>query len=306
MSPHQRWSASGDPRPERDAQAADEVGREAAAEERAPILEPRTGTRLSAPEIHDNIRGAAEEELERPFTSLFFSSLAAGLLIGFSFLAGGFLADLVPDQYAHAASALGYPLGFLFVVLGRNELYTENTLEPVVPLLHERDAETLVKMFRLWGILILGNLVGAAIFAAVLARTEMVDGALHPRLLALASEATTGGFGATLYRAVFGGWLIALMAWLLAATQNTAAQIILIWMTTAPIAAFRFKHSVVGSVEAFYRVAAGSAPLGEMLWHFVLPALIGNAIGGVVLVALLNYAQIKAEHGRRADAEHRG
>jgi formate/nitrite transporter FocA (FNT family) len=260
------------------------------------VRQPETGTRLSALEIHENIRAPAVEELERPASSLLFSSLAAGMLIGFSFLASGFVSYYAPEPYKHAFASMAYPVGFMFVIMGRSELFTENTLEPVIPLLHKRDGKTLRQMLRMWGLLIVGNMVGAALFAWILAATTMIDPALHPTLQKLAGEAMQGGFGQVFYLAIFGGWLIALLAWLLASTVDSIAQLFLIWVTTVPIAAFHFRHSIAGSVEVFYRAASGTSGWGEVLGGFVVPALIGNAIGGVILVALFNYAQVAEEH----------
>lgn len=260
------------------------------------VRQPESGTRLSALEIHENIRAPAEEELERPASSLLFSSLAAGMLIGFSFLSSAFVAHYAPESIKHPLAVAAYPIGFMFVILGRSELFTENTLEPVIPLLHKRDLKTLRQMLRMWGLLIIGNLIGALILALVIGRTTMIDGVLHPTMQTIAAESSDGGFGEVFYKAIFGGWLIALLAWLLASTAETTAQILLIWATTAPIAAFHFRHSIAGSVEAFYRAATGTAGWGEMLGGFVIPALLGNAIGGVLLVALFNYAQVAEEH----------
>jgi formate-nitrite transporter family protein len=265
------------------------------------VRQPETGTRLSALEIHENIRAPAVEELERPASSLLFSSLAAGMLIGFSFLATAFVSHNAAEPYKHALASLAYPVGFMFVILGRSELFTENTLEPVIPLLHKRDRRTLVQMLRMWGLLIVGNLVGAFIFALILGRTTMVEASLHPSLQEVAGKALAGGFGEVFYKAIFGGWLIALLAWLLATTANTMAQIIIIWVTTAPISAFDFRHSIAGSVEAFYRGVTGTSGWSEVFGGFVVPALIGNAIGGVVMVALFNYAQVAEEHQEKKE-----
>jgi formate/nitrite transporter FocA (FNT family) len=253
------------------------------------------GTRLSAVEIHDNILEPAKKEMDRPAASLLWSALASGMVIGFSFLASAFAAHLVSEPYRTAAAAAAYPLGFIFVVMARSELFTENTLDPVVPLLEQRNWETFRKMLRMWGLLLAGNLVGALIFGWVLARTPVVQPELHPSMLKIASEVSSGGFGQVLYAGVFAGWLIALLSWLLASTHSTPAQIVLIWLCTAPISALHFRHSIAGSVEAFYRAASGGASWGSMLGQFVVPAVIGNAIGGVLLVALLNYGQVAQE-----------
>jgi formate-nitrite transporter family protein len=256
---------------------------------------PETGTRFTAVEIHDNILEPAREEMDRPAASLLWSALASGMVIGFSFLASAFASSIAPEEYRHAAASAAYPLGFIFVVMARSELFTENTLDPVVPLLDQRNRETFVKLLRMWALLLIGNLVGALIFGWVLARTPVVSAELHPSLQHIAEQATSGGFATVLYAGVFAGWLIALMSWVLAATHSTPAQLALIWLCTAPISAFHFRHSIAGSVEAFYRAASGHAGWGSMLGDFVVPAVLGNAIGGVLLVALLNYGQVAEE-----------
>jgi formate-nitrite transporter family protein len=254
-----------------------------------------SGTRLTAAEIHENVMEPGEKELERPTASLLWSALASGLVIGFSFVGGAYAASLVGPAHKHAAFSAVYPLGFIFVVMARSELFTENTLVPVIPFLEHRDRRRFVQLLRVWGLLLVGNLIGAAIFGWALARTPMVPPSLHAELSHIAAEATAGSFGLVVYAAVFAGWLIALLSWLLASTRATGAQIVLIWLCTAPISALHFRHSIAGSVEAFYRAASGSAGWAEMLSGFVVPSVIGNAIGGVLLVALLNHGQVVTE-----------
>lgn len=263
------------------------------------VEKPEAGTRLSAAEIHDNVLGPAEKELERPTSSLWWSAFASGLTIGFSFLLGGFAQTLVPERYAHLASGFAYPVGFTFVIFARSELFTENTLEPVIPLLHNRDRQTLAKVLRLWAILLIGNLLGAALFALALAHTAIVPSdEIASRLRVMAERTTADDFGLTVLRGVMAGWLIALLTWLLASTHEAISHLLLIWLTTAPIAWLDFRHSIVGSVEAFYLTWRNLASIGSLV-GFIVPAVIGNAIGGVVLVALLNYGQV---HREREDA----
>ncbi|MEP7327181.1 MAG: formate/nitrite transporter family protein [Gemmatimonadota bacterium] len=253
---------------------------------------PATGTRFSAAEIHENVRLAAEEELRRPSVELLWSAIASGLTIGFSFVFAAWLSTLVAPDHAGFAVAMGYPLGFIFVVLARNQLFTENTLEPVIPLLNDRSLAMLRSVARLWAVVLLGNLAGALCFALLAARTPMFDAVMTGAMRAVAGKATAGGFWAVAYLGIFAGWLIALMAWLVSSTRSTGAQIVLVWLTTAPIAAFNFRHSIAGSVEAFYLAASGLTSWSVMLLEFVVPAVIGNVIGGVILVAFLNYGQV--------------
>ncbi|HEY6331881.1 MAG TPA: formate/nitrite transporter family protein [Blastocatellia bacterium] len=268
-------------------------------EAKAPAAPEQTettgaGTRLTADEIYENVRVAAEFEMKRPASALFWSALAAGLTIGFSFLGGSYANSLVPPRFGVVAAAAVYPLGFVFVVIARNQLFTENTLEPIIPLLHSPGRETLKKLISLWTVVLTGNMIGTLIFAYVLARTPVMSMSIEPSLQAVARLGTSGGFVHVLYHGVFAGWLIALMAWLVASTRETVAQVILIVLTTAPISAFGFNHSIAGSVEAFYRAASGSAGWLDMVAGFVIPATLGNIIGGILLVALLNHGQVVA------------
>lgn len=266
---------------------------------------PDSGTRLSAQEIHDNIETPGRKELERSSLALFWSALASGLVVGFSFLAGGYVTEMVPEAYAAAATAAVYPLGFIFVIMARSELFTENTLVPVIPFLHRRDLRTFKQLMRLWALLLVGNLLGAVAFGLVLGHTPMVEPSLRPGLLRVAEHVTSGGFWTVAYKAIFAGWLIALLSWLLASTHATGAQLALIWLTTAPISAFNFRHSIAGSVEAFYRAAVGAVSWGDMIGSFVVPAVLGNAVGGVLLVAILNYGQVAAENANDSEGRHR-
>jgi formate/nitrite transporter FocA (FNT family) len=183
---------------------------------------PRS-TRLSAGQIYDNIRVSAQEEMRRPAAALFWSATAAGLTIGFSFLAGAYLTALAAAAYSGAATAVGYPLGFVFVVLARGQLFTENTLEPIIPLLHSPTLKTLRQLLSLWVVVLIGNLVGACMFAAIVALTPMLGETLRPTLIAVARTGTDGGFWLVALRAIYAGWLIALMAWLIASTRATGA-----------------------------------------------------------------------------------
>lgn len=253
---------------------------------------PQVGTRFSAEEIHENVSQAAKEELDRPASELIWSALASGLLLGFSFLAVAFATSLVPPAYHPLATAIAYPLGFVYVVHARHQLFTENTLEPVIPLLEKRDRKTLRQLLRLWGIVLPLNLVGALIFAEVLAHTQVVEPKLLMPLLDAARVSTEGSAQIIFYKGIWAGWLIALMAWLIAATHDTTAQIVLVWLATAPIAALGFRHSIAGAIEAFYRGAVGDAPWTQMIFSFEIPAIAGNIVGGVVLVALVNHGQV--------------
>jgi formate-nitrite transporter family protein len=258
---------------------------------------PEVGTRLSAQEIHDNVLEQAKEEMRRPAWDLLWSAVTAGLTIGWSFIGGAYAATLVAPAYRQAVAAGVYPLGFILVIIGRSQLFTENTLEPVIPVLAHPSRETFGQMLRLWTIVLAGNMAGAALFGLLFANTYVVAAPVRESMLNLGGMLLNGTFGSQFYHAIFAGWLIALTAWLVSATSQTGAQIFLIWLTTAPIAALNFRHSIAGAVEVFFVAASGQASWGAAAGGFILPAVLGNIVGGVTFVAMLNHGQVSTSRG---------
>lgn len=245
---------------------------------------------LDAKTTHEVIRLEGERELERSNGALAWSGLAAGLAMGFSLVAQGVLHHALPDTpWRPLVSSLGYSVGFLIVILGSQQLFTENTLRVIVPLLSRRDGRTLGNVARVWAIVLATNLVGALIFAWVAARTEMFNAETRHAFAELARKAMEPDFGLTLLRGIFAGWLIALMVWMLPAAKTAHLWVIVI--VTWLVGAAHLAHVVAGAVEAFYLSALGEQSWGESLGGFVLPALIGNVLGGTGLVAALNHAQ---------------
>lgn len=253
-----------------------------------------TQTRPNAALIHETIRAEGISELERAAWALAASGFAAGLSIGFSFITQGLLEQALPPGPLRAVvSPLGYTVGFLIVVLGRQQLFTENTLTPVLPLLHNRDRNTLLKVLRLWAIVLPANLAGALIIAAILAYVPLFEPGVSGSLGVLAHKTISDGFGATFARAVFAGWLIALMVWLLPAAEGARPTIIAI--ITYVIALAQFSHIIAGSVDCAFLVFSGTAGWSDFAYRFFLPTLAGNICGGVALVAALNYGQVAPE-----------
>lgn len=256
---------------------------------------PESGTRLSAEEIHENVLVQAEDEMDRPASDLFWSAITAGLTIGWSFVGGAYVSTLVAPEHRRAAQAVLYPLGFILVIIGRSQLFTENTLEPVIPVLDKPGGEKLGKMFRLWALVLIGNMIGAVVFALLFAKTSVVSNDVTAQMREMSTRTLEGTFFMQFYHAIYAGWLIALTAWLVSATTYTGAQIALIWMTTAPIAALDFRHSIAGSVEAYFAAGSGLATWMQAVGGFTLPTVLGNIVGGVIFVAMLNHGQVSSK-----------
>ncbi|MGH9488107.1 MAG: formate/nitrite transporter family protein [Terriglobales bacterium] len=245
--------------------------------------------------IYETIRRQGSEELARSWQALAWSGLAAGLSMGFSLVAEGLLAARLPSQPWRALiSRFGYSLGFLIVVLGRQQLFTENTLTAVLPLLIAKDRKTLLATLRLWGVVLLLNLIGTLIFAIIIGRSAMFSPAVRLALWQIGWEHLGVGFGVALLRAIFAGWLIALMVWLLPGAHG--AQVGIIVIITYIIGLGSFNHVVAGSTSVLYLVITGATSWSCYATGFFLPSLLGNIIGGVALVGALGYAQLAAHH----------
>jgi len=249
---------------------------------------------IGANVVYETIRREGDEELNRPATALAWSALAAGLSMGFSFIAEALLSSHLPDRpWRPLISKTGYCLGFLIVVLGRQQLFTENTLTVILPLLARKDLVTLLRVLRLWGVVLsanLANLVGTFLLALCLSRIVLFDAPTQAVLLAIGREDFGAGFGIVVVRAVFAGWLIALMIWLLPGAESARVSIIII--VTYLVGLAGFNHIVAGSTTALFMVVTKSASWATYFARFLVPTLFGNIIGGVALVAALGHAQV--------------
>jgi formate/nitrite transporter FocA (FNT family) len=243
--------------------------------------------------VYKAILMEGEEELARSSAALFWSGLAAGLSMGFSMIAEALLAAHLPDaDWRPLVSKLGYSAGFLIVILGRQQLFTENTLTPILPLLQRRPNAGPRNVLRLWSIVLIGNLLGGLAIALVTAHTTVFDSDVQAAVHELGEKALDNGIGTVLLRGIFAGWLIALMVWLLPFAESARVWVIII--ITYIVGLGEFTHIIAGSIEVFTLAAMGDASWTGVLGAYVLPTLVGNVVGGVTLVALLGHAQVTA------------
>lgn len=260
--------------------------------------------RVTAHDIFHNVEIAARDELARSTRGLAFSGFSAGLNISFSFVAAVLLADITPDpERAHLWSAVGYPVGFILIVLARAQLFTENTLTPVILVLAQPSRRNVLNTLRLWAVVLVANLAGAFVFSYAMSAVDISPGMNPDTVTSTAWDAYRGTWSNLLVRGVFGGWLIALMTWVLHTGGGIAGQILLVWIVAFVIQAAGFSHSIAGATEIFYLAHVGEITYLDGLWHFQIPVTLGNALGGIIFVALVNYAQVVGAGGDLERAE---
>jgi formate/nitrite transporter FocA (FNT family) len=244
--------------------------------------------------LHEVIRREGEQELSRGVAALSLSALAAGLSMGFSMLARGLLhRHLAGMPGAFLLESLGYPFGFVVVILARQQLFTENTLTAVLPVMTAPNLPAFGRLLRLWAIVFAGNLVGVALFAWGLMHLDQFDQPSQDAFLAIGRELMHNTPWQMFTKGILAGWLIALMVWLLPAVEG--GKILAITLVTYLIALGGFTHIIVGSVEALYLVFAGELGFSGYVTNFALPTLAGNIAGGSLIFALVSHAQVRSD-----------
>ncbi|SDC25244.1 formate/nitrite transporter family protein [Natrinema hispanicum] len=275
-------------RPDRDPPEHEQV-REAVERSRsgAPAVGAVVRDRFSSDEIFQRIVAAADEEITSGSRELFFSALAAGFAITITFL---LYASLTASTDGHPIlSKLLYPLGFIYIIIGGYQLYTENTLPPVALTL-ERLA-SIPALLRHWSIVLAGNFTGGALGAVALSWGGVFDEPAATAAMELAEKGVATPWWALFSKAAFAGLIVAGVVWIVYASQDTISRLVVVYMAFLAIPLGNLFHVVVSFTEMVYMVLAGELALVVGVTEFVLPVLLGNTIGGIVLVTVVNYFQ---------------
>ncbi len=249
---------------------------------------------LSPKLIFEAVRRNGEEELLRPNRALLFSGIAAGILISFSVLGEALLRSWLPDaEWRYVVENMGYTFGFMLVILGRMQLFTENTITTVAPVLISGSGAGAWRMVELWALVLGANVIGAFGVAAFLAYAPVLSGDVAAAMMELSHHATGMAAFDGMMRGIPAGVLIAALVWMLPTAKGN--EVVLIFLFTWLIALGDFTHIVAGSVEMAYLMVQGELGLLQAVFGFFLPVLAGNVIGGTVIFTLLVWAQIQPE-----------
>lgn len=247
--------------------------------------------RLTAPQIFHAAVESARAEIKRSPRTLAFSGVAGGITMGLTGLGVAAMRALLGEgPWAELASYMIYPVGFIAVIIGREQLFTENTLYPVVLVLDER--RYFMETGRLWAIVFTANITGAFLFALLAIRTGALTPAIASQLVRLGTEAVNSQASHFFWSGVIGGWLIAFVAWVVTASQRTIGQLAMIWLLAFVVGIGKFAHCIATSGEILSAVLSGALPAARY-FQWLLPATLGNILGGVFIVSVLNYGQVR-------------
>jgi formate/nitrite transporter FocA (FNT family) len=290
----------GGPASEHDAAAADDSRRVGARYglpgrfEQSDLEAEVVGDIFDTNEIFTRIAANADREFGHSTQLLFWSGLAAGLAISLSFLGMATVEGaLGTSPAARITAALLYPLGFIFTVLGRYQLFTENTLTPVTLVLTWR--ASIPRLMRIWGLVLGANVLGTAFAGFYFSQTDILSGPAAEAGIEIGRHLLEMDWWTLFFKGTIAGWLVAGMVWLNHAARTATARLFIVFALMFTVAAADLAHCIVGSSEVLYLVFEGEATVLDYFWRFLAPAALGNTVGGVVLVALLNYAQTGGE-----------
>lgn len=266
------------------------------------VKEVEEHTWLPAPLVYQIIRDEGEHELSRPADSLWWSGLAAGMCIGLSVYGKGLLTVHLPDaEWAPLVANLGYCFGFLVVILSRHQLFTENTITPILPLMVRRSWSCFIAVARLWFIVAAANLVGAAVFALFWTYSQIADAELLDAMREVGRTTLENGPLAMFTKAIAAGFLMAALVWIMPSAKG--AQFWVIVVVSYLIAVADLTHIVSGGVGVLLLIPTDEANLFDFLVDFGVPVLIGNIIGGAGLFSMIVYAQVRQEIAEGAKDE---
>ena len=252
----------------------------------------RESRRPTARVIFERVKEDAEDELARPDRALSTSALFAGFTLGAAPMAVAVAVALLTGGNEKLVASLFYPIGYVAVIVGRGQLFTENTLYPVVSSLE--DPRKIPRTLRLWAVVLAGNLAGGAAFAAIAVKTGALPHDAVTEFVHLGDKAASRAFADTFWSALLTGWLLALVAWVIEGADEAISQIAVIWLLTFPVALASLDHSVASAITVLGALFDGRVRFGEAVgWEGT--TILANIVGGVMIVALINYGQVATE-----------
>ena len=246
-----------------------------------------------------------KKRLARSWLEMFMSGVIGAIHVTFGAVAmaaaAGAAGWKTNPGVALLVGSLFFPIGFILLKLSQSELFTENFLVPVMPVIDGKESPLL--LIKLWSLTLVGNLLGAVLFSLmVYIGGKGVLGKLPAGFLVfLTHHKLTRSFLETFMSAVFAGAIITTMTWLVLATKSDVAKLIAIWSCIFVMAIGSFTHVVVSTSEVLLgKIYGADVTFDIWLSKLFIPASLGNLVGGMFLIAFLHYLQVLHARKERA------
>jgi len=257
----------------------------------------------AAPAEDLDTRGAIEaiamssgrELLDAPFVHLSLMSVYAGALIAAGALFSVLLSAGVTAEGPHRLlEGLGFSAGFFFVILSQAVLVTELNVVLPVTLLHFSKRNLLLKAARFWILAFIGNMAGALAVGYLVASVQSYPPQIISDLTSIISVKMAyrqiGGATQWLHVVLSGmlaNWLVGMAALFATMGRTIVEKFVPVFLAVSLFVAAGFQHSPANMA---YFSLAGGAGIGPgwslaLGWN-ILPAAIGNILGGFLLVAV--------------------
>jgi formate/nitrite transporter FocA (FNT family) len=261
-------------------------------EEREAVAEHGNLTALT---VFWVFRRAGDAQHTRPVTSLWWSGVAAGIGISTSVLTQGIIRTHLGSDHPYLTliESLGYSFGFVLVILCRLQLFTENTITVVLPVLAQTSRDRLYFTARLWAVVLTANLFGTFLTAAISVHGGVIPAEVLAAIMDISRHVSELTPTEAFLRAIPAGFFIAALVWMLPSAKGSEVWVIV--MFTWLIAAGGFTHVIAGSNEIFSLVLNGEMRISTALIYHIGPVLVGNILGGTGLFAMLAHGQVHEE-----------
>jgi formate/nitrite transporter FocA (FNT family) len=259
-------------------------------------------TRVPEPEqIYERTKEEGSRRLDRPFSEESTTAIAAGFDIAVGIIVMGLLIHFTERHFgrevAHVIGAMGFGISFIFLVVGRGELFTENFLVPLAGLDHDEGDHGWLDILKLWLISPLGNILGGLIIILIVTTHSVLPYGTGQSLVTVGQVIHANGKLALFMSAIFAGALITGMTWFIEGQPTMLPRIVVAWIVGFILALGTLNHVIVITLELIFGYRYGA----DYSWTFIATnfviAAAGNLIGGIGLVTLTRFTQGGA--GRR-------
>jgi formate-nitrite transporter family protein len=244
-------------------------------------------------EIRRRTKAEGKRRLSRPPLELAATAVIAGFSVVFGLIALG----VATDEAGRLAGSIAFGVAFVFVVVGRSELFTENFLAPIAGL-ERRDRSSWRKLAELWTLSLLFNLVGGALLVVIVTSEGVLPDGSSAVVIEAAEALDENGFAPALLSAVAAGVLLTLMAWLVEGAESMGVGIACAWIAGSVMVLGDLNHVIVATLGLFFGMRYGAdVDWGDIGANFG-PAALGNLVGGVLFVTLTRLGQAPQARAR--------